>query len=254
MKKLYLSPSTQENNYGAGNFGTEEFRMNQIADKVVTKLKDVSIKIYRNKPNWTLNYIVNDSNAKKVDLHLAIHSNAGGGKGTEVYCYKHGVVGEQYAKILYNKLSKLTPWGDRGVKQGYNFYGPGKHMYEVAYTNAPAALVEIDFHDNKESAEWMLKNMDPIAAAIVDSILEYFKLKKTTPKQPTVRILKKGMSGEDVKELQKTINRYFGSLLLDEDGQFGPLTYNSVLQFQKTRGIQVDGIVGPETQGQLKKV
>ena len=32
MKSIYLSPSTQENNVGAGSYGTEEQRMNQIMD------------------------------------------------------------------------------------------------------------------------------------------------------------------------------------------------------------------------------
>ena len=32
MYKVYLSPSTKDKSFGINNFGTEEFRMNQIAD------------------------------------------------------------------------------------------------------------------------------------------------------------------------------------------------------------------------------
>ena len=35
---VYLSPSVQENNIGIGNYGTEEKRMNEIADIVEDKL------------------------------------------------------------------------------------------------------------------------------------------------------------------------------------------------------------------------
>lgn len=34
MVKVYISPSSQEDNRGVGNYGTEEVRMNQIADVV----------------------------------------------------------------------------------------------------------------------------------------------------------------------------------------------------------------------------
>ena len=39
-KVVFLSPSTQEFNVGYGNFGTEEYRMNRIADIVERLLKE----------------------------------------------------------------------------------------------------------------------------------------------------------------------------------------------------------------------
>ena len=38
-KVIFLSPSTQEFNVGYGDFGTEEYRMNRIADIVENLLK-----------------------------------------------------------------------------------------------------------------------------------------------------------------------------------------------------------------------
>ncbi len=53
-------------------------------------------------------------------------------------------------------------------------FGPGKPLYELAKTTAPAALVEIAFHDNPEDAKWILANIEPIGIALTKGILNYF--------------------------------------------------------------------------------
>lgn len=52
--------------------------------------------------------------------------------------------------------------------------------------------------------------------------------------------LKIGSRGEDVKTLQEALN-------LIADGIFGDLTEEAVMEFQKSNGLKVDGIVGNET-------
>lgn len=173
-KSVYLSPSTQENNTGCGNYGTEERRMNEVADVTQRVLEEHGVAVYRNKPDWTLAQVVADSNAKMPDVHFAIHSNAGGGRGCEVYCHRFGGSGGRLARAVYEQISPLTPTGDRGVKEGYNFYGPGKHMYELAKTDAPAALVELAFHDNPDDAQWIISHIEAIGTALAKGILKYF--------------------------------------------------------------------------------
>lgn len=182
-KKIYLSPSTQENNIGAGSYGTEEKRCNQIADVVEFILESHGVLVYRNKPTMTLTQLVNDSNSKNADIHFAIHTNALNQKarGCEVFCHRKGGEGEKLAKAVYSFVSGITPTTDRGVKEGYNFYGKGKHMYEPCYTKIPAALIEIDFHDNPESAKWIIENIEKIGAAIAKGILNYFGIKYIVP-------------------------------------------------------------------------
>ncbi len=180
-KSVYLSPSTQENNIGVGNYGTEEARMNQIADITEKELLRHGLTVFRNKPEWSLQQVVEDSNVKKPDIHFAIHSNAGGGRGCEVYCHKFGGHGEKLARAVYAKLSPLTPTEDRGVHEGCNFYGPGKHMYELAYTNAPAALVETAFHDNAGDAQWIINHIEDIGIALSKGVLEYFGIQYVLP-------------------------------------------------------------------------
>lgn len=175
MKSIYLSPSAQEKNIGAGNYGTEEKRCNEIADITEPILKMHGIKVYRNKPSMSLTQIVADSNSKKPDIHFAVHSNAFDKKtrGCEIFCHKKGGNGEKLAKAVYKRIAELTPVTDRGIKEGYNFYN-GKPMYETCYTDASAALIEIDFHDNPEGAKWIIENIEIIGIEIAKGILDYF--------------------------------------------------------------------------------
>lgn len=71
-----LSPSVQDWNVGYGDFGTEEQRMNQIADVVAYELDRNGLTLVRNDPSQTLQEIVAQSNAISPKIHVAIHSNA----------------------------------------------------------------------------------------------------------------------------------------------------------------------------------
>lgn len=179
-KAIYLSPSMQENNVGAGSYGTEEKRMNQVADVVERVLIDHGVKVYRNKPDWTLQQAVKDSNSKKPDLHYAIHSNAGGGRGGEVFAYAPSGEGEKAARAIYFELEPITPTSDRGVK-----FNP--KLYELNSTNAPAALVEIAFHDNADDAKWIIDNIEGIGIALAKGVLKYFGIAYKEPSKPEVQ-------------------------------------------------------------------
>ncbi|ERN54410.1 peptidoglycan-binding protein [Alkalihalophilus marmarensis] len=59
--------------------------------------------------------------------------------------------------------------------------------------------------------------------------------------------LKEGSRGENVKIMQRGLNREMGAELT-EDGIFGPNTKTAVLAFQKTKSeLKNDGIYGPAT-------
>lgn len=168
-KSVYLSPSTQEKNIGIGSYGTEESRMNQIADVVKSNLESQGIKVFRNKPEWTLSQVVADSNSKKADIHFAIHSNAGTGKarGCEIYTFSKGSEGEKIAGSVYREIEKIAPTGGRGIK-----FNQG--LYELRKTASPSALVEVAFHDNPDDAKWIIGNINNIGIAITKGILSYF--------------------------------------------------------------------------------
>ncbi len=182
-KKVYLSPSTQEaNRFVAGGI-TEEQNSNAVTDILERALREkYGITVYRNRPDMSLSQMIADSNAKKPDIHVAIHSNAGGGRGAEVYAYIiEGKVSnsEMLARYIYEEFEVITPSADRGVKNGRT-----AKLGEVIYTNAFAVLVEMAFHDNPEDAAWLIANRQACATAYEKGICRYFGIQYKTDVVP----------------------------------------------------------------------
>ena len=63
--------------------------------------------------------------------------------------------------------------------------------------------------------------------------------------QVTLTQLSKGSKGQEVRTLQILLNAK--GAFLDVDGSFGKLTDSAVRNYQKSRGLEVDGIVGKNT-------
>lgn len=68
----------------------------------------------------------------------------------------------------------------------------------------------------------------------------------TPQTQAQTSVLKKGSSGQQVKQLQQKLNAA-GFNCGTVDGIFGTNTYNAVRKFQESKGLKVDGIVGTQT-------
>ena len=60
----------------------------------------------------------------------------------------------------------------------------------------------------------------------------------------TARTLTMGDNGEDVKALQTKLG-------ITADGDFGTATKEAVMAFQASKGLEVDGVVGPMTRTRL---
>lgn len=67
------------------------------------------------------------------------------------------------------------------------------------------------------------------------------------------RTLARGARGPEVKELQRKLNQ-LGYSVGAVDGIFGRKTEAAVQRFQKDRGLKVDGVVGPKTARELKRL
>jgi N-acetylmuramoyl-L-alanine amidase CwlA len=100
---------------------------------------------------------------------------------------------------------------------------------------------------------------DKVWEAFLDKVKKYYneyKAKGITSKdeiefsQP-IRVLKKGMQGDDVKELQVNLNKIGFKLVAD--GDFGQLTHDAVVVFQESKRLVKDGIFGNSSRMELEK-
>lgn len=181
--KVYISPSSQHDNVGVGNYGTEETRMNQVADIVETELKRVGINTLRNNPSMDITQMVTASNNFGADVHLAIHSNAGGATGAEAYYYTGSAAGKKLAQAVYDNIAPMTPTADRGIKAT-------TELYEVWATNGIATLVEIAFHDNATDAAFIINNIHELGIAIAKGVCSYLGIDfGTTTPQVTQQVV-----------------------------------------------------------------
>ncbi len=172
---VYLSPSVQDWNVGYGDYGTEEYRMNLIADVVQYDLQRHGLRVIRNSPEMSLSEVVAQSNAYAPAIHVAIHSNASDtmeARGPAVYVHEFGLRSEALANDIYDQLAAISPVEGFGVIEGKSAFG-GKGYYELRRTTAPAVLIEVAFHDQPEDAAFIMSNIVEIGLAISRGILEY---------------------------------------------------------------------------------
>ncbi len=182
MPEVYLSPSPRHFNRGYGTFGTEEERMNLIADVVELELVRNGLTTARNNPAYDLQTIVADANAQNSDVYVAIRSVYcdAGVQGARIYYYRPGTNGQRLAEDIFSYLSRVTPAEDRGISEGQSVYG-GLGFYELRRTGVPAVIVEVGCHGNPQDADFIVGNVYEIGVAIARGILDYFGLAYTTP-------------------------------------------------------------------------
>lgn len=173
MPIIYLSPSTQENNYYVTG-GTEEQYMNLLADKMVPYLDASGIRYTRNTPSMTAASSIAASNAGNYDLHLALHSNAapegryGTVRGSIVFYYPGSAEGQRAAEIIADGLKAIYPLPNLVRAEATTAIG------EVRRVRAPSVFLELAYHDNEADANWIVNNLDAIARNLVLSLTEYF--------------------------------------------------------------------------------
>ena len=190
MPIIYLSPSTQENNFYVTG-GTEEYYMNRLADAMVPYLVSNGIQYVRNSPDMSAASSIRQANAGWYDFYLALHSNAAGEgnygnvRGIIAFYYPSSLNGKRAAEIFAENLRQIYPLPDRVRTQATTTLG------EVSRSRFPAVLLEIGYHDNYEDAVWIENNLTQNAQNLVLSLTEYFGLPFIWPMDPlegTVRI------------------------------------------------------------------
>ncbi len=183
MPNIYLSPSTQENNFYVSG-GTEEFWMNRLADALVPYLNANGIQYTRNTPEMTAASSIRASNAGNYDLHLALHSNAspdgayGQNRGILVFYYPSSAQGQRASNIIANNLKSIYPLPGNVQAEGTTTIG------EVRMVRAPSSFLELGYHDNPDDAAWITNNLPLIARNIAQSLTQFFGLPFLEPVPP----------------------------------------------------------------------
>ena len=165
---IYINPSVQYSNLYTSSLGNEGKHMNDISKILVSMLDTyTNLEVYSNNtmPGLSLSSSVKESNNVGADYHLALHSNAGGGKGSEIFYTKSSY---NFSKSILDSLNDILPYKTRGLKDG------SKALYELKATKASACLLEILFHDEINQAKFIIENKIEIAEAIYEGIVLYF--------------------------------------------------------------------------------
>lgn len=255
---------------GACGYLDETAQDRAIKDAVIKRFEKQGIICYDTTDDvgktqsMNLANIVANCNKHNAVLNLSIHLNAGGGNGVECWIYPGSVTASIYAQEICKRMVEYVGFNYRGVKSS-------KNLYVLRKTKAPTVLVECGFVDSK--LDYQLFNVNTIAEAIVDAVLDVAGINRKsnvtteTPKaepvlssktesvvnyEMTVRTLKNGSSGADVKALQiLLVGNGFSVGYAGCDGKFGGGTKSAVTAYQKHTGLSADGIVGKNTWNKL---
>lgn len=168
MPKVYLSPSNQtDNRYAYGNT-TEAEQCGKIAQACKADLERSGITVQLGHMP-SMQEKVKASDAFGADLHVPIHTNAFNGKvsGTRMFCFSDGGEGMKACKAIFARLAPITPGTSENIRVDSS-------LYEVRVPSAPTAYVECEFHDNAETAKWIVEHTEDIGEAIARGICDYF--------------------------------------------------------------------------------
>jgi len=245
--RIYLSPSRQPANTYAAGKTNEQVQMHRVADACASALRVAGHTVAVALATQTLEGRVREANNGKFDFYVAIHSNAGGGKGVEVLAPSRHA-SDSTVKAIYAALDFLSPNKGRGIKVRDN-------LYELNAANMPVCLPEVEFHDNAAGAQWIIDNAVKIGQAIASA----FALAPKSASAPTpapaqtgltvnsIPELKRGAKSQTVGALQALLNLRGAKPALKIDNDFGALTHAALATYQRSRGLIADSICGPNT-------
>lgn len=194
MIKIYLAPSNQSSNrYVYGNT-TEAIQCQAIAKLIPNYLADYNCEVKIGAASVSLKNKAKEATAWDADVYLSIHSNAGGGKGTEVWYDPNKEDSKAFAQAMYNVIAPISTGKDRGLKRSASFI-------DCIHPTMPSCIVELDFHDWIDGAKWIVESHETIAQAFANGLIAYLNLSKKPIEVPVVEkeLYRVRKSWEDAK-------------------------------------------------------
>ena len=164
MTKVYLSPSAQPHNAYAGQGTNEQVQCNRIAEYARQALIKNGYEVKKAPEGQDFPVSIMESNAWCADIHIPIHTNAGGGRGCEEFAWS-GSQTNKYVRAVYSAVGSVTTNPGRGIKTG-------NHLAEVASTSALCIYIECEFHDDPIIAKWIIDNVKVLGEAIARGVCD----------------------------------------------------------------------------------
>ncbi len=171
----------------------------QIADKLRENLEEMGYEVVMTRENMTdsienssvvgsLQARVDLGHNSLADLFISLHCNAGGGSGTEVYCFQKTGYAGRLAKLVQRNITDATTLYDREVKTA--------NFFVIKNTLMPAILIETGFIDSEKDIPVISsdRGQTAIAKAIADAVLEYDDM------PPIEKTVKEVQENEDSEE------------------------------------------------------
>lgn len=172
MAKVFLSAGHGGSDPGAVAFGMKEKDINlnvMLACNEVLVRHGITTILSRTKDEYDpVREEVKEANASKADLAFSIHTNAGGGDGSEAFSLAATGNGRKLA-LLCEKHIQAIGQNSRGAKVR-------KDLYFLKNTKMSAVLVECAFIDNDKDNDAIdtLAEQKKFGVAYAKAILEYF--------------------------------------------------------------------------------
>ena len=183
--KVAIGHSTQENPVtGVAGIKYEEQLTEPVAEIATRILRQHGVDAVSNAPHTKAGDVASWANKVGADVFVDIHTDAANGKarGTSAFYYPGSSKGEVLAAHLYNFVG-----GVGGVRRSMH---SRKDLIVLYGTKAVSALVELEFHDRADTANFVKDNWDAYGEAVAKAVLAYLGIpfngsgSTPTPEQP----------------------------------------------------------------------
>ncbi len=188
---IYLSPSRQIHNAYATGSTTEQIQMYRVGNELKKILEEEYVcMVYMPEVSMPISLMKRpyDAYTKEADVYLAIHSNATSYSSNTAY----GAVGYYFPGCAQSKLlaqnmtdemgkiaMKPSTVGSKTVNgmTAFDNIGYGE-VRDPSYFGMISVLAEVEFHDNADSARWIIDNPEKIARALANALEKTIDMQK----------------------------------------------------------------------------
>lgn len=198
--KIYLSPSSQSSNLYSGVKTNEKAEMEKLALEMREVLKGYECEVLIADKGLSINPGGRTAEASKAGcrLYLALHSNAGGGgraSGAVAFYHPGSRLSREVSEAMVREIDTICPIPSNRSQPVVNGMEPfgGYGLAEIRNPYAAKlvpVLIEVNFHDNPKTAEWITSNTRRIAEACSKALAAALGINSKERQDQNIRLYK----------------------------------------------------------------